>query len=166
MIVEKSPALAAVGSGAISLHGVPASCGKKGGVPPRMRKKQEPGTKRVDHFENIYNPTVTGSSSGNGSPFAQACGSSMVSISLDSYPGSSLRPSGSPWTAPYHDWGLQPYFSPPPPSYTAPFEHCSTTYSSPHPLPHLPQWQMTMRHSNYILYLEIFLSVQAVGTSM
>ena len=111
---------------AVSLHGVPAGSGKKGGVAPRKRRKLETTTnRRVDRLESTdtlpsSSAVMCGSTTGNASPLAQVCGASTVNISLDSQAGPSYTCSGSystPSAPPYNDWGYQPcllYTSPSP----------------------------------------------------
>ena len=80
---------------ALSLHGVPGGCGKKGSITPRKRKKQDPSSanKRVDRLEgmDIQSMALSASTSGTASPVAQVCGASTVNISVDSLPGPSNR---------------------------------------------------------------------------
>ena len=121
---------------ALSLHGVPGGCGKKGGIAPRKRKKQGPSSanKRVDRLEGMDVQSMSASTTGTASPVAQVCGASTVNISVDSLPGPSSTvdtfvPS-SPWSSPYYDWGYSSFY-PPPPMYPPPFGQHDATFSLP-----------------------------------
>ena len=127
---------------ALSLHGVPSGCGKKGNIAPRKRRKQEPASasKRIDHLESMDIPstptmTMSSSTSGNASPIAQVCGASTVNISLDSLPGPSYTvnaslPSSS-WSSPYYDWGYPSYYHSLPPMYTPQFDQHGASFPPP-----------------------------------
>lgn len=107
----------------LALHDVPAGSGRKGSVPPRKRKKQEPITKRIDGLQDSANAGLPMSSdvpgpSGSSSSIGQVCGPSMVNISLDSHTLSShyeprSRYSSPSWYPNYYSWGCQPYCSSP-----------------------------------------------------
>ena len=79
---------------AVSLHGVPAGSGKKGGAASRKRRKLEISfniTKCVECLESSPSSSsalVSGSTTGSASP-TQVCGASTLNISLDSQAGSS-----------------------------------------------------------------------------
>ena len=121
---------------AVSLHGVPAGSGKKGGAIPRKRRKLKISsniTNHVDHLESSPSSSsalVSGSTTGSASPLTRLCGASTVNI-LDSQAGPSYTPGSSyssNWAPPFYDWRYQQY-SPPPPmphAYSVPFSQHDT----------------------------------------
>ena len=137
---------------AVALHGNPAGSGRKGGAPPRKRKKLTTctSTTRVDRLENTSpSANMSATTVGNAS---QVCSASTVNISLSSQAGpsyaysspyTSVWPSlssqagpsyaySSPYTSsPYYDWGHQPFIYPQ--SSSVPFGQ-QEPYSSPNPL--------------------------------
>ena len=100
---------------AVALHGNPAESGRKGGAPPRKRKKLTActSTTRVDHLESTSpSANMSATTVGNAS---QVCSASTVNISLSSQAGPSYvhsSPYTSVWPPPYYDWGYQPFLSP------------------------------------------------------
>ncbi len=99
---------------AVALHGNPTGSGRKGGAPPRKRKKTEcaASTTRIDRL--YPSATMNAKTIGNAS---QVCSASTVNISLSSNAGSSYttsNPFASVWPPPppYYDWGYRPFLSP------------------------------------------------------
>ena len=147
---------------AVSLHGVPAGCGKKGNTAPRKRRKLETTTKRVNRFDSMdtspSSVAMSGATAGCASPVSQVCGSSTVNISLDSQPGPSYSfgssystptPTPTPWPPSYYDWGYQPFF--PPHAYTASFTQHSSG-ATPEAAPAMGQPPMAEDNSPFNLH--------------
>ena len=98
---------------AVALHGNLTGSGRKGGAPPRKRKKLTTCTSRVDRL-NSSSPSANLSATTVGNA-SQVCSASTVNISLSSQAGPSYThssPYTSGWPPSYYDWGYQPFLSP------------------------------------------------------
>ena len=158
---------------AVSLHGVPAGSGKKGGGVPRKRRKLEAtSSKRVDRLESTAtlpssSAVMSGSTTGNSSPLAQVCGASTVNISLDTQARPSYTFGGSfssPWVLLTMTGGTNPTIL-----LLVHILHHSVRATRVYLLKLLPwvlQWLMIPHHSTCILFQETFQSVPDVEISM
>lgn len=85
----------------LATHDMPAGRGRKGSVPPRKQKKQEPAANRIDRLST--DQIASNSSTYN---------IQTATYSPYSYMYNSVTPSTS-WAPAYPDWSLDSYMSPP-----------------------------------------------------
>ena len=91
---------------AVSLHGVPAGCGKKGNAAPRKRRKLETTTKRVDHFESMNTSprivVMSGATAGSASPVSP----SLWILNREHFTGFSARTVVFIWKFLLHSYSM------------------------------------------------------------